>query len=212
MKSVVLLRAASWLGGLSLAVTLVGCGGSVSASGDKNSGPGDAGPVEVVRECATAGCGPKPGRAAQMCPDKVSSSGPTGRCVATAGQACAWEISQCPASPAGCFDANGNVPPSSKACTTDADCQVVYYTEDCCGTQRLAGVNKQSVAQVTACTADRASKFPGCGCESRGSVTDDGSRSSSSPSLTVIHLECTNHQCVTSISTNACINSDLGCM
>lgn len=179
------MRTMRWLSLGFVGMVAVACGGGVSlgnADGNLNGGKGDAGGeggassggsgTGTAPDCNAPGaCGPALGMPSKVCPDG-SIGGNTGRCLANADGTCGWEIRECPA-PA-CFDATGGLDPSYKACKTAADCVVVPYQLDCCGSMHAAGVSSSSAAAVKKCAADRAAGFPGCGCASMPTAADDG--------------------------------------
>lgn len=176
-------------------MVLLACGGGVSL-GDANQGlnpdQGTSGTTSssgstsgaTQKDCSARGaCGPALGMPAQMCSDG-SLGGNTGRCLANGSGGCAWEIRTCP-SDAGapvCFDDKGELEASFKQCNPAsaspvAECVTVAFQQNCCGTSRVAGVNRNSQAAAQTCGDDRGKTFPACGCAMQGPVADDGTHS-----------------------------------
>lgn len=175
------MRLQSWMI-LGFAMSVVAaCGGGVSlgdtAGVDAGSDDGGAdsasdGSDGAATACAsTADCGLPPGYLRKMCSDG-SIGGDTGRCLKTA-RGCEWENRECP--PDGCFDGAGALDKSLAKCGVTADCVVVPFQINCCGSMHAAGVNAASKAKVEACAASRAAAFPACGCPTSPTIADDGS-------------------------------------
>ena len=59
-------------------------------------GPGTVCRPVPSEECPVESCGPALGMPNTLCPDGVSVSGPTGRCLRQADAACGWEVLSCP--------------------------------------------------------------------------------------------------------------------
>jgi hypothetical protein len=106
---------------------------------------------------------------AKVCPD--------GSAVGRSGPSCEFAACPTPTPSGACFTATGDLDPSMRKCATTADCTIVTYTQNCCGTMRSAGVNKASQSRAQTCGNDREKGFPACGCASQGGVADDGSSS-----------------------------------
>jgi hypothetical protein len=182
---------------------VLACGGAVSL-GNTGGGlgaddGGTGGGSDASIDCSTKdACGPPPGMPATTCPDG-SIGGNTGRCVAK-GATCGWEIRECPA-PLACFDDAGQLDPFFKTCTDVADCVVVPYPKDCCGTIRAAGVNRTKEALVKDCATKRAASLPACGCPTMPTVADDGS--SESTGFTAV-AACSNGRCESTFKRTTC--------
>jgi hypothetical protein len=73
-----------------------------------------------------------------------------------------------------CMDASGQVDPSLKACQTAADCVIEQEQADCCGTILYVGLASASASRFAACEASWVAHFPGCGCASGQTKTEDG--------------------------------------
>lgn len=73
-----------------------------------------------------------------------------------------------------CMDSSGNLDYSLKSCQSDNDCVIEKEQTDCCGTILYVGVSASSVSQFNACEAAWVSHFPGCGCASGQTKTEDG--------------------------------------
>jgi hypothetical protein len=73
-----------------------------------------------------------------------------------------------------CMSASGQVDGSLKTCTSDSDCAIEREQTDCCGTILYVGVASTSVAMFGACEAAWVAHFPGCGCASNKTMTEDG--------------------------------------
>jgi hypothetical protein len=186
------------------------CGGSVSL-GDlgTSTGPnvpgGDAGGSDAPSDdatvacAATTDCGPAPKSAAIQCSDG-SLGGNTGRCLKSA-TGCSWEIRTCPADV--CFDASGALDPSLAKCASAADCVVVTYQEDCCGTQKATGVASAKKAQAEQCGKARAATFPLCDCATRPTLADDGSTDTNGAGVPGVTCSASG-RCETSFKTVVC--------
>lgn len=73
-----------------------------------------------------------------------------------------------------CMDASGQLSYSLKGCQSDADCAIRQEETDCCGTILFVGIAQASVAEFQACEAAWEAHFPGCGCASGQTKTEDG--------------------------------------
>jgi hypothetical protein len=73
-----------------------------------------------------------------------------------------------------CMDAMGLVDVSLKACKGDSDCVIEQEQADCCGTILYVGLASASVSRFAACEASWVAHFPGCGCDSGQTKTEDG--------------------------------------
>jgi hypothetical protein len=73
-----------------------------------------------------------------------------------------------------CMSASGQLDESLKTCQSDSDCDIEREQTDCCGTILYVGVNAGSVAMFDTCEASWVGHFPGCGCDSGQSTTEDG--------------------------------------
>ena len=73
-----------------------------------------------------------------------------------------------------CMSATGQLDDTLKTCQADADCVIKQEQTDCCGTILYVGVNTASAAEFDACEAAWVSHFPGCGCASNQTKTEDG--------------------------------------
>jgi hypothetical protein len=180
------MRTTGWLALGFTGMIVVACGGGVSlgetdsqlkGEGTKggSSGGGGGGGSGTGADCTKAGaCGPALGMPSIVCPDG-SIGGNTGKCLARPDGTCGWEIRECPKPPPpACFDASGNLDPSYKTCKTAADCVVVPFQVNCCGTMHAAGVSASSAEAVKKCAADRAAGFPACDCATAPTGADDG--------------------------------------
>jgi hypothetical protein len=76
-----------------------------------------------------------------------------------------------------CLSAAGQLDGSLKTCQSDSDCAVEQEQTDCCGTILYVGVNTASVAKFGACETAWVAHFPGCGCASNQTKTEDGKSS-----------------------------------
>jgi hypothetical protein len=63
---------------------------------------------------------------------------------------------------------------SFKACRGDGDCTIRQHETDCCGTILFAGIAASSEGAFATCEAAWDAHFPGCGCRSGPSTTEDG--------------------------------------
>jgi hypothetical protein len=171
------MRSQNWIALGFAAAVIAACGGSVSL-GDlgganlSDGGGGAEGGDGAVVECASVtNCGPAPKSPAIQCSDG-SLGGNTGRCLQTA-SGCAWEQRECP--PTLCFDPAGALFANLKKCASAADCVVVSYQANCCGSMHAAGVSAAHKAAVEKCAADRAVALPECECATSPPIADDGS-------------------------------------
>ena len=73
-----------------------------------------------------------------------------------------------------CMSATGQLDDSLKTCQSDTDCVIKQEQTDCCGTILYVGVDKASAAQFDTCEAAWVAHFPGCGCASNQTKTEDG--------------------------------------
>ncbi|MGD0529461.1 MAG: hypothetical protein ABSE49_30265 [Polyangiaceae bacterium] len=73
-----------------------------------------------------------------------------------------------------CMNASGQLDGSLKACQSDSDCVIEQEQTDCCGTILFVGVSSASAGMFEACEAAWAAHFPGCGCASNKTTTEDG--------------------------------------
>jgi hypothetical protein len=72
---------------------------------------------------------------------------------------------------------SGQLDESLKTCQADSDCAIEQEQSDCCGTILYVGVSTNSVAAFSACEAAWVAHFPGCGCASNKTSTEDGKTS-----------------------------------
>jgi len=68
------------------------------------------------------------------------------------------------------------MPAFSKACAAKSDCVVVTHTVDCCGTGKAIGLNAADKAEFEAEEKTCAATYPGCGCPTGPTGTEDGSQ------------------------------------
>jgi hypothetical protein len=73
-----------------------------------------------------------------------------------------------------CMDPSGQVDGSLKACKSDAECVMKQEQIDCCGTILYVGIASSSASAFDACEAAWEAHFPGCGCDSGQTNTEDG--------------------------------------
>ncbi len=86
-----------------------------------------------------------------------------------------------------CLGANQGLNREFQACATSADCKLVSYDLDCCGSTHTTAVNASKLAEVEACIVARRTAGPRCKCPALPPVTDDGKSTSST---TDIAVEC----------------------
>ena len=77
-----------------------------------------------------------------------------------------------------CMSASGQLDGSLKTCQSDTDCVIKQEQTDCCGTILYVGVSSASAATYDACEAAWVGHFPGCGCDSNKTTTEDGKMTS----------------------------------
>jgi hypothetical protein len=73
-----------------------------------------------------------------------------------------------------CMDSSGQVDASLKACHSDSECVIEQEQTDCCGTILYVGIASASVSGFDACEVSWLAHFPGCGCDSGQTKTEDG--------------------------------------
>jgi hypothetical protein len=73
-----------------------------------------------------------------------------------------------------CMSESGQLDESLKTCQSDTDCVIEREQTDCCGTILYAGVDTASVMKFDTCEASWLAHFPGCGCASGQTTTEDG--------------------------------------
>jgi hypothetical protein len=76
-----------------------------------------------------------------------------------------------------CMDASGQVDASLKACKSDSECVIKQEQTDCCGTVLYVGIASASASRFDACQPSWLAHFPGCGCASAQTNTEDGKMS-----------------------------------
>jgi hypothetical protein len=77
-----------------------------------------------------------------------------------------------------CMSASGQLDGSLKTCQSDTDCVIEQEQTDCCGTILYVGVRSASAGMFDACEAAWVAHFPGCGCDSNKTTTEDGKTTS----------------------------------
>ena len=73
-----------------------------------------------------------------------------------------------------CMSASGQLDGSLKTCQSDTDCVIEKEQTDCCGTILYVGVSAASAGMFDACETAWVGHFPGCGCDSNKTTTEDG--------------------------------------
>jgi hypothetical protein len=178
-------------------------GGGTSSSGGSSSGSSGG----TATECKDKSlCGPALGMPNYLCSDG-SQGGPTGRCLQQPNGSCGWEVRSCPDADAGpaptdCFDTEGKLLDSFKACKTAEDCVAHQYQANCCGTDYAAGVATSQLAAAKKCTDDRAATFPGCGCATMPTGADDGTTAADFTGKA--QVTCHNDKCETTFKGETC--------
>jgi hypothetical protein len=76
------------------------------------------------------------------------------------------------------MSASGQLDGSLKTCQSDTDCVIRQEQTDCCGTILYVGVSSASAGMFDACEAAWVAHFPGCGCDSNKTTTEDGKTTS----------------------------------
>ena len=97
-------------------------------------------------------------------------------------------------SPAGylaCMSESGQLDGLLKACQSDSDCVIEQEQTDCCGTILYVGVDTASVAAFSACEAAWVAHFPGCGCASNQTKTEDGKATVLGSDASAPQVHCT---------------------
>lgn len=73
-----------------------------------------------------------------------------------------------------CMNATGQVSDTLKTCQNDSQCAIEPEQVDCCGTILWVGINTASALEFEACQPSWLAHFPGCGCASNQTRTEDG--------------------------------------
>jgi hypothetical protein len=89
-----------------------------------------------------------------------------------------------------CMSASGQLYESLKACQSDTDCAIEQEQTDCCGTILYVGVNMASAGLFDSCEAAWVAHFPGCGCASNKTGTEDGKTSTLSGDAGAPQVHC----------------------
>ena len=76
-----------------------------------------------------------------------------------------------------CMSASGQLDDSLKTCHADTDCIIKQEQTDCCGTILYVGVSTALAGMFDSCEAAWVAHFPGCGCASNKTGTEDGKTS-----------------------------------
>jgi hypothetical protein len=63
-----------------------------------------------------------------------------------------------------------------RSCGQDADCIAVEHLASCCGTKAAVGINAREKARFDPAEKECAATYPGCGCPTGPTTTDDGSQ------------------------------------
>jgi hypothetical protein len=93
--------------------------------------------------------------------------------------------------------ASGEALAFERSCTTAADCAMVTWPLDCCGSVRIAGVRKESAFAAVE-LADRCAPISdGCTCTGAPASADDDTVQETG---TTVRLECVSGRCATSFS------------
>jgi len=82
-----------------------------------------------------------------------------------------------------------------KSCVDESDCDIVYFSNDCCGTTLAAGVNVAEVDRFNDIWEDCMLELPMCGCPAGPTLAEDGN--SATGSETRILVECDGGRCMT---------------
>ena len=90
-----------------------------------------------------------------------------------------------------CFNANGRLDASIKACQVDGDCLIKQEQTDCCGSLLEVGVNAMYAGTFAACEDAWVAHFPGCGCASGTTLTEDGKTSTPGSDAGPPQVRCT---------------------
>lgn len=90
------------------------------------------------------------------------------------------------------------MPAFSKACSAKSDCVVVTHTIDCCGTGKAIGLNAADQAAFVAEEKKCAATYPGCGCPTGPTHTEDGSQAPWGASA--IDVDCVAGVCLTYVA------------
>jgi hypothetical protein len=105
-----------------------------------------------------------------------------------------------PAADAGylaCMSPDGKVDPSLKSCNTVADCTIVEEQTDCCGTMLYVGLASTSASAFGACETAWVAHFPGCGCFSANTTTEDGKTAYPGSDAGAPEVQCASGTCMT---------------
>jgi hypothetical protein len=85
-------------------------------------------------------------------------------------------------------------PTFDKTCAAAADCVVALHQVNCCGTLTAIGINAAEASAFAAAEMTCQMQYPGCGCASTPTTTEDGKMSMDD---TQIQVGCMNGQCST---------------
>ena len=121
--------------------------------------------TSTAAECTPATCGPAPKMPNKLCSDGKTTSGPTGKCVATKDGGCGWEIASCPADPPPAPTATSTSPAAGQACGSRgmSPCpqgQFCNFPE----TAQCGATDKPGVCAPIPQTCTRELRFV-CGCD-----------------------------------------------
>ena len=73
-----------------------------------------------------------------------------------------------------CMTSTGQLLGIVKSCMSSSDCVIEQELTDCCGTTLYVGISMASVGAFNACESAWEAHFPGCGCASNQTGTEDG--------------------------------------
>lgn len=85
-------------------------------------------------------------------------------------------------------------PEFDKQCASVDDCVKVAHTIDCCGSEKLIGINAGALAEFTDAEALCDEQLPQCDCVPNEAVAEDGNSVLNADQAS---LACTDNQCVT---------------
>ena len=85
-------------------------------------------------------------------------------------------------------------PEFDRSCEEEDDCEIVLHQTDCCGNQRIIGINEAETGRFEAAEAECRSEYPGCGCPASAPVTDAGI---AAWDLETVEVMCRDEACFT---------------
>ena len=89
-----------------------------------------------------------------------------------------------------CMSASGQLDGSLVTCQSDGDCVIEQEQTNCCGTILYVGIRAASASAFAVCESAWVAHFPGCGCDSGLSTTQDGKTVGSGADASAPRVHC----------------------